>query len=268
MLNVENTLSLFLKKDKYIFNIQNEFQLMEKLNPHVSVDCVVFGFNGDKLMVLLVDRNIKTNNKNQDLELTLKLPGSLVYDEEDVDSAAYRVLKELTGLDNIYLQQFHVFGSPDRLKKEEDLKWLEKETKMKIKRVVTIAYYSLIKIYKTQSLMKQAIWKDIRELPELAFDHREIIKKGLTVIRRELQNEPIAFELLSKKFTIRQLQTLHEIILNKKLDNRNFRKSIAKMEYIIAANEKEKNVAHKPAQFFKFDRSIYNTKKQYFNYKK
>lgn len=237
-----------------------------KLNPHVSVDCVIFGFDGQNLKVLLIDRNFGTYGTEQSVSLTLKLPGSLVYDDEDVDTAAVRVLKELTGLENIYLKQLHVFGSPDRLKKEEDLNWLQQQTRMKINRVVTVAYYSLIKLNKTANLDESVLWLDVCNLPELAFDHNVIIKKGLEVLQKEIQHEPIVFELLPKKFTIRQLQTLYEIILGRKLDNRNFRKSISNWGYIIPLGEKEKNVAHKPAQYYKFSKSAFQKHQKNMNY--
>ncbi|HOK51237.1 MAG: NUDIX domain-containing protein [Bacteroidales bacterium] len=229
-----------------------------RLNPHVSVDCVIFGFDGQSLKVLLIDRNYDIPPEKLTKPLTLKLPGSMVYDDEDVDTAATRVLKELTGLENIFLKQFHVFGSPDRLKKEEDLIWLQAETHMKIKRVVTIAYYSLIKIHKTTPSDGRVVWLDAMNLPELAFDHNNIIQVGLQTLQKEIQHEPIElFELLPKKFTIRQLQTLYELILGKKLDNRNFRKSVSRSGYIVPVNEKERNVAHKPAQYYRFSHSRY-----------
>lgn len=229
-----------------------------RLNPHVSVDCVIFGFDGQSLKVLLIDRNYDIPPGKLTKPLTLKLPGSMVYDDEDVDTAATRVLKELTGLENIFLKQFHVFGSPDRLKKEEDLIWLQAETHMKIKRVVTIAYYSLIKIHKTTPSDSRVVWLDAMNLPELAFDHNNIIQVGLQTLQKEIQHEPIElFELLPKKFTIRQLQTLYELILGKKLDNRNFRKSVSRSGYIVPVNEKERNVAHKPAQYYRFSHSRY-----------
>ena len=229
-----------------------------KLNPHVSVDCVIFGFDSLSLKVLLIDRNLGLKTNKQTAPKSLKLPGSLVYDDEDINTAANRVLKDLTGLENIYLQQFHVFGSPKRLNKKEDLAWLQSQTKMKINRVVTIAYYSLIKLHLSLPCEGKVIWHDVMNLPEMAFDHNEIVQKGLLTLRLELNNKPIAFELLPKKFTIRQLQKLYEIILGKNLDNRNFRKSISKWEHILALKEKEMKVAHKPAQYFKFDKRIYN----------
>jgi 8-oxo-dGTP diphosphatase len=228
-----------------------------KLNPHVSVDCVIFGFDDLSLKVLLIDRNLGQSADKLAAPTALKLPGSMVYDDEDVDTAAVRVLRDLTGLENIYLQQFQVFGSPDRISKVDDLDWLQSMTKMKINRVVTIAYYSLIKLHKSMPCDGKVVWSDIMNLPELAFDHKEIVLRGLFNLRRELHNEPLVFELLPKKFTIRQLQTLYEIIEGKKLDNRNFRKSISKWGYLTAINEKEKNVAHKPAQYFRFDKRAY-----------
>jgi 8-oxo-dGTP diphosphatase len=229
-----------------------------KLNPHISVDCVIFGYDNLSLKVLVIDRNKGVNNHEKSAQSSLKLPGSMVYDNEELDMAANRVLHELTGLDNIYLQQFKVFGSPERLNNKADLNWLQADTGMKINRVVTIAYYSLIKLHNTKNTDDQLIWVDVNELPTLAFDHSQIIQSGLLALRNQLHNEPIAFELLSKRFTIRQLLVLYEIILGKSLDNRNFRKSITKWKYIVPANEKETNVAHKPAQYFKFDRRIYN----------
>jgi len=229
-----------------------------RLNPHVSVDCVIFGFDGQSLKVLLIDRNYDMPSEKASSPLSLKLPGSWVYDDEDVDTAAIRVLRELTGLENIFLKQFHVFGSPDRLKKQEDLNWLQAEAHMKIKRVVTIAYYALIKIHKTTPSDGRVVWVDAMNLPELAFDHNQIVQVGLQTLQKEIQHEPIElFELLPKKFTIRQLQTLYELILGKKLDNRNFRKSVSKSGYIVPVNERERNVAHKPAQFYRFSQSRY-----------
>jgi hypothetical protein len=236
-----------------------------KLNPHVSVDCVIFGFDSLSLKILLIDRNYGQHLNKNNTPLSLKLPGSLVYDDEDIDTAAVRVLKDLTGLNNIYLQQLYVFGSPNRLNKKGDLDWLQSLTKMKINRVVTVAYYSLIKLEENKKTYPGASWCDVTKLPDLAFDHAEIIQKGLIKLRRELHYEPIEFELLPKKFTIRQIQTLYEIILGKKLDGRNFRKKIIKLGYILQVTEKEKNVSHKPAQYYRFKRkNVFKVTKKIF----
>jgi 8-oxo-dGTP diphosphatase len=136
---------------------------------------------------------------------------------------------------------------------------------MTINRVVTVAYYALIKLHKAMSCDGKVIWQDTQDIPELAFDHRDIVIEGLIALRKEVQYEPLAFELLPKKFTIRQLQTLYEIIEGRRFDNRNFRKSISRWQYLQPIDEKEKNVAHKPAQFYRFDKRAYQRlKKEFF----
>lgn len=227
---------------------------MTRLNPHISVDCVVFGFDSGKLKVLLIERE-KTGNESEKSH-KLKLPGSLIFENEDLDASANRTLKELTGLDNIYLKQFRVFGSPDRLAPEEDLAWLRTTSHTNVDRVVTIAYYSLIKL-QDSNLTEKTIWHPVDEIPELVFDHNVIVNKALEELQREIRTEPICFELLPKKFTIRQMQDLYEAILGVKFDNRNFRKKIIPLKFLVLLNEKEKGVSHKPAQLYKFDAKIY-----------
>jgi hypothetical protein len=225
------------------------------LNPYISVDCVIFGFDSSDLKVLLIER--EKNNYN----LKMKLPGDLIGDNENLDEAAYRVLKELTGLDNVYLMQFYAFGSLDRTNNEQDLKWLIDTSKLSIKRVVTVAYFSLIKINENNIISSNADynykWYKINEIPKLAFDHNNIITKALETLQIKLKTEPIGFELLPKKFTINQLQKLYEAILGKKLDNRNFRKKILKVPYIKKLKERQMGVAHKPAYYYKFDSLLY-----------
>jgi hypothetical protein len=125
-----------------------------------------------------------------------------------------------------------------------------------VDRVVTIAYYSLIKISES-NITERTIWLPVDDLPDLIFDHNRIIRKALEALRQEIRSEPLCFELLPKKFTIRQMQNLYEEILGEPMDNRNFRKKVKPLEFIIALVEKEKEVNHKPAQLFKFDKKIY-----------
>jgi 8-oxo-dGTP diphosphatase len=224
------------------------------LNPHVSVDCVVFGFNERKLKVLLIERERIPKSKLKGHKL--KLPGSLISEAEDLDISAARTLIELTGLNNIYLKQFGVFSAPDRLSPNQDLSWLRKTSGLKVDRVVTVAYYSLIKISESNTTEK-TIWHPIDEIPDLIFDHNRIITKALDILRKEIRTEPLCFELLPKKFTIRQMQNLYEAILGEKLDNRNFRKKIRPLEFLLPLEEKEKEVNHKPAQLYKFDKRLY-----------
>ncbi len=240
------------------------------LNPHISVDCVIFGFDGARLKVLLIKR---TGQKSEEpTAMKYKLPGDLIQHNEDLDKAAERVLRELTGLENIFLRQFKVFGNPDRIPDNDDRRWLEDTSGVNISRVVTTAYYALIKINKSRTESENnhhASWHTIDTLPPLIFDHREIILSGLERLQNEIRFEPLCFELLPGKFTIRQIQTLYEVILGQPLDNRNFRKKLLKAPYIEPLDEKQKGVAHKPAIFYRFNKKRYLAIKEnllYYNF--
>jgi 8-oxo-dGTP diphosphatase len=224
------------------------------LNPHISVDCVIFGFNDGNLKVLLIEREKISHGHLGGHKL--KLPGNLISENEDLDTSAIRTLKELTGLDKIFLKQFAVFGAPHRLAPWEDLEWLRKTSGLKVERVVTVAYYSLIKISES-TITEKTIWQPIKDLPELIFDHNKIIQTALENLQNEIRNKPLCFELLPKKFTLRQMQTIYESILNINLDNRNFRKKIRLLDFLIPLPEKEKDVNHKPAQLYRFDTHLY-----------
>lgn len=230
---------------------------MYQLNSGVSVDCVIFGFDTKQLKVLLIERDKLPEENLLISSGTLKLPGNLIKDTDDLDRSAYRILKELTGLDHVFLKQFAIFGKPNRLNNPNDLTWLCSTSKVQVRRVVTVAYYSWLKIVKSnpaKTLLSRNYWIPVRKIPQLAFDHNFIIESALKDIRIKMQMEPFGFELLPKKFTIRQIQNLYEEILGKKLDNRNFRKKISSLKYIVALPEKEKKVNHKPAQLYKLDK--------------
>jgi ADP-ribose pyrophosphatase YjhB (NUDIX family) len=228
------------------------------IQPTISVDCVIFGFSSNQLKVLLIERNY-TDRSGIDFK-DHKLPGDFITIDEDLDQAAYRTLEELTGLKDIFLKQFAMFGKPDRISKHLDRDWLLDTTGQEIQRVVTAAYYSLINIDDADSdfaLKNNAYWMDVKRIPKLAFDHADIIERGLKHLQLSLRNEPIGFEMLPEKFTIRELQSLYEVILDSSLDNRNFRKKILKSRYLVQLDEKQSGVAHKPAYFYRFDRDIY-----------
>jgi hypothetical protein len=235
------------------------------LIPHISVDCVIFGFDGNKLQILLINRDVKdsvnkTGNK-------LKLPGDLIIKWEPLDKSAKRILKEYTGLENIYLKQFGVFDNPGRLNHEVDLNWLRKTSGLPdIDRVVTIAYYSLIKLdmsCRTElSIVYDARWYPVENVPVLIFDHNEILEAGLMTLRKEFLTDPLCFELLPVKFTLNQLQKVYEVILGFQLDNRNFRKKIDRLEYIIPLNERQTGVTHKPARLYIFNKKRYDNLKK------
>lgn len=224
----------------------------------VSVDCVVFGFDGDSLKVLLIEQGLDEGGILKDENRQLALPGNLVNEGESLDCSAQRVLKELTSLEGIYLKQFFTFGDPLRVKGQKDQAWLSTMRKHPERRVITVAYYSLVKMedYEPQaaSFAGKAIWVDFKDVPSLAFDHNEIAEKAMDVLRQELETKHIGFELLPEKFTLSQLQLLYEIILDKKLDKRNFRKNIKRLDHVVPLNEKQQGVLHKPAQLFRYDK--------------
>jgi len=226
-------------------------------NPHISVDCVVFGFDGEKLKVLLIERSI---NEQNELYNDKKLPGSIILNNEDLDQAASRVLTELTGLKNIYLSQFQSFGDPNRTSNPRDILWLERTTQLKIERIVTVAYTALIKINRKlvfNAADSSANWYDAKEISkmQLAFDHNQIIEKGLEHIRHQVKLEPhLLFELLPKKFTISQLRTLYDVVHQTRSDVRNFQKKVSQMPYLIMLDEVEEDVPHRAARLYKFDR--------------
>lgn len=230
-----------------------------KLNPNVSVDCAVFGFDGEKLKILLIDRGMQMKQPND--EMLYALPGNLIREDEKLSEAANRVLRELTGLEDIFLEQFGSFGDPDRLTKESDLAWIKSIRAEPNARVITVAYYSLIRSDQVElhasDFAKEAIWHDIENLPKLGFDHAEIIQAALEELNFKSKYQPLGFELLPEKFTLGQLQKLYEAILGTELDKRNFRRKILKMSFLVPLKEKQIGVPHKPARYYTFDKEKY-----------
>ena len=228
-------------------------------NNHISVDCVVIGFDGEQLKVLLIKR---VGEEQGEIFHDMKLPGSLIYMDEDLDEAAQRVLNELTGLKNVNLMQFKAFGSKNRTKDPKDIHWLERAMQSRVERIVTIAYLSLVKIDRALSRNLadfEAYWVALQDIKALAFDHNLIIKEALVNIRQYVEINPSAlFDLLPRKFTASQLRTLYELIYSKPIDVRNFHKKIAMMEYVVPLEEKQQGVAHRAARYYRFDKKIYN----------
>ena len=226
---------------------------------HISVDCVVIGFDGVQLKVLLVKR---MGEEEGEVFHDMKLPGSLIYMDEDLDEAAQRVLHELTGLKNVNLVQFKAFGSKNRTKNPKDVHWLERAQRAKVERIVTIAYLSLVKIDRAlnRNLDEcQASWVAMEDIADLAFDHNLIIKEALSYIRQYVEINPSAlFELLPRKFTAAQLRVLYELVYEKRIDVRNFHKKMAQMEYVVPLDEKQEGVSHRAARFYRFEKKVYN----------
>ena len=229
-----------------------------KLNENVSVDCVVFGFDGKELHVLLIDREDEIKN----VASAYALPGNLIYDHENLNMAAERVLNELTGLSDIYLEQFGAFGNPDRIKKEEDQPWLKAVRANPDARVVTIAYYALIRMsdfkLNPSSFAKYASWVPLKEIDHLPFDHFEILNQSVEYLRNNTKIRPVGYNLLPKKFTLNEMQKLYEAIFNRKIDNRNFRRKIINLDVLDKLEEKQAGVAHKPATYYQFNVNKYS----------
>jgi hypothetical protein len=230
------------------------------LQTYVSVDCVVFGFDKNQLNVLLVQRNTPSLTGK-----SLKLPGSLMYQQEDADEGAQRVLYELTGIKKMTLRQFKSFTSPQRTSNKNDISWLETTYHNKIDRLITVAYLSLCKINRklnSVSKYKKVEWCPVSQLPGMPFDHNRIVEEALNEIRSWVERDPaILFELLPTKFTLPELRHLYETVYHREYDVRNFNKKIARMEYIVPLDEKQENVKHRAARYHKFDRIIYNKRK-------
>ena len=205
-----------------------------------SVDNVIFGFDEGDLKVLLIYRG------QDPFKGMWALPGDLVYPNEDLDSAAGRVLEELTGLKDVYLEQVKAFGAVKR---------------HPIGRVITVAYYSLVKISKFEvnpaSFAQDVKWHSLSDVNELAFDHNEILDACYQRLKQSVRTRPVGFELLPRKFTLTELQHLYEAVLETDLDKRNFRKKILSMNLLVDLDETQEGVAHRPAKLYQFAQERY-----------
>ena len=213
----------------------------EYARPALTVDIVVFALDEDDLMVMLIQRDLPP------FEGQWALPGGFVHIDETLDDAARRELQEETGLKDIFLEQLYTFGDMERDPRE---------------RVVTVAYYALVNLeghnVQASTDARNAAWFAMSELPELAFDHEQILQVAHQRLRGKVRYQPIGFELLPDKFTLRQLQHLYEVILDRELDKRNFRKKVLGMEIVKETSEIEKDVAHRAARLYRFDKKNYD----------
>jgi 8-oxo-dGTP diphosphatase len=200
----------------------------------VSVDCVIFGFEKNELRVLLIKSDL------EEFKEKWSLLGDLVSPDEDLESASYRVLKERTGLDDVYLEQVHTFGRIDR---------------HPAGRVITTAFFSLVNIRDHQLKLQhnELHWHPVSDLSQLAFDHDEILQTCLKRLQSKIDEYPIMFYLLPEKFSLRDLQCLYEAILGVKLDRRNFRKKFFLMDWLVDVDEMEQDVPHRPGRLYRFN---------------
>ena len=206
---------------------------------YVGVDCIIFGFHEGELHLLLLKRNFKPAMGEW------SLMGGFVQENESVDDAAKRVLKELTGLHNVYMEQVGSYGAVDRDPGE---------------RVISIAYYALVNINEyDKDLVHQhnAFWINIKNLPPLIFDHPLMVENALSLMQQKASSEPIGFNLLPKLFTLTQLQTMYEAIFGEEMDKRNFRKRISEMNFVEKTNKIDKITSKRGAALYKFNEKVY-----------
>lgn len=206
---------------------------------YISVDCIIFGFSGGELSLLLLKRNFEPARGEW------SLMGGFVQENESVDDAAKRVLAELTGLDEVYMEQVGAFGNVHRDPGG---------------RVVSIAYYALVNINEyDRELVRQhnAFWINIKELPPLIFDHSDMVEKARALMQQKASTKPIGFNLLPSLFTLSQLQSLYEAIYGEPLDKRNFRKRVAEMNYIEKTDKIDKTGSKRGAALYQFNENAY-----------
>lgn len=206
----------------------------------VTTDCVIFGFDEGELKILLIERGIDP------FKGKWALPGGFLRMDESADDCARRELSEETGVSDVFIEQLYTFSDVDRDPRG---------------RVVTVAYYALVKLngysIKAGDDAKSAKWFPISKVPPLAFDHDRILRVALNRLKGKIRYQPIGFELLPERFTMPELQNLYEVILEMKLDRRNFRKKILSTGLLIDHNESMKGVPHKGAKYMSFDKKKY-----------
>lgn len=209
--------------------------------PALAVDAVVFGFDASDLKALLIRRAIEP------FAGKWALPGGFVRVGESLDDAVRRELREETGLERVFLEQLYTFGDPGRDPREH---------------TVSVAYYALVKLsdhrVRAATDARDARWHSVAKLPQLAFDHAEIVNVARARLRAKVRYRPIGFELLPVKFTLTQLQRMYEVILGRELDKRNFRKKVLSLGVLRELDELAQEGAHRPARLYSFDRKEYD----------
>ncbi|RZS97831.1 NUDIX hydrolase [Cecembia calidifontis] len=205
----------------------------------VAVDCIIFGFDGTDYKLLLIQRGFAPEKEKW------SLMGGFIQPEESADEAAERILKQLTGLHDVYMEQIQAFSKPER---------------DPIERVIALPYVALIDIKKYQAQINDdfhARWFSIKELPKLIFDHQAMVELALSKLRYKAAFHPILFELLPDKFTLPQLQAMYEGLYDTKIDKRNFTRKILSTNLLKKEKEKDKSSSKKGAFFYSLDEANY-----------
>lgn len=225
------------------------------LVPQLSLDCVIFGFHDNLLKILLV---------RWKGTFEWSLPGGVLYQEESLHDAANRILEERTGLQKLFLKQFHTFGSLSRYDKKEIQKKLSHLISEDVwyERAISVGYYALVdyeKVFPNPDQYSDACsWFDVDAIPELLFDHNQIAQKALSALRREIGFQPVGLNLLPQKFTMPEMMRMYEAILGKKVDPRNFQKKILRSGIVTKLKELRRGVAHKSPYLYQFDLEKYD----------
>lgn len=212
----------------------------------VAIDCIIFGFDGDNLKILLIKRGMEPERNKW------SLMGGFVGENEGTDAAAARVLKQLTGLDGVYMEQLRAFGNPQRDPME---------------RVISLVYTALIDINNYQQHITEEYhpeWMLLKDMPELIFDHDQMVKDALRQLRYKAALHPILFELLPEKFTLPQLQALYTGVYDAEFDKRNFSRKVLSTGLLIRQKDKDKENSKKGAFYYVLDKSKYKDKFQSF----
>lgn len=228
---------------------------------HLSIDCVIFGYHEQQLKVLLL--RLKQSGQ-------WCLPGGFIKLDETLEDAAARILKERTGVENLFLQQFKTFGDPDRsFRSDNEIKQFSDMVKIKLSRdnwvlsrTVSMGYYALTEYSKVipqpDLFSDECTWCDIEEVPELILDHNTIVSEALRSLRIQIYHQPIGYSLLPEKFTLPEIHSLYETILGKTLDRRNFPKKLLSLEIIKKLDEQKSIGAHRSPFLYKFDKRKYD----------
>jgi hypothetical protein len=235
------------------------FEKADKFLPSVSVDCIIMAFHEGALKIVL-NRFFSHNQ--------WMLPGGFVYKDESVDDAAYRILRERTSLNKIYLKQFYLFGDKNRTNLDENRRILagkglntnKDDSHWLLQRFVSAGYYAFVEYSKTKICTiddEEVQWFDIKEIPQLYSDHNNIIKKALSTIRSQLGYLPIGYELLPEKFTMTELRIIYETIMGEKLDRRNFQRKMLSTGIIYKLDEVAKKKGIKSTTLFSFDKDTF-----------
>jgi 8-oxo-dGTP diphosphatase len=235
MIEVKNYKPRLAKDDMYAIPIDDFFKSA------FSVDCVIYGYHEGQLKILLIQRGAEP------FENFWALPGDLVYPNEDLDSAAIRILNDLTSINDVPIRQVHTFGKVNR---------------HPLGRVITVVYLALVETTEINPLAsswaKDSAWHSLKKVPKLAFDHSEILEESHLELKNLMLTAHIWSKVLPEKFTLTEFQELFETVLDKKFDKGNFRKKLSKMKFLKKLKEVQQNVSHRPSLLYTFDKAKYD----------